>query len=98
MTQRFGIIFCGPPGHFSVWNVTPDGELMDREGVEVLGQMAIRAGAADYRIFPLDEQEEFPDGVKAAARGFLDPHQVERFREMLRAAGGLPEQSLGQMH
>lgn len=70
----YGIVFSGVPGNFSVWTVTPHAELLDRETAEVLGQLAIRGGASDYRSFPLE-----PDQLTHAVRLSTGRHGFPRF-------------------
>lgn len=81
----YGIIFVGPPGQFSIWEVTPGGERMSREGVEVLGQMALRAGAADYRVFELELE-----GEARNASIFASPERLNRFEDLMRQTRGVP--------
>jgi len=96
-TALFGIIFCGPPGKFSTWIVTPDGKLMTRETVELLGLLAVHAGAADYRVFPLDDADlRRAVDLSISAHGTQCCVGVEDFApfgEMLRPVDGIPASS-----
>ena len=97
MKQLFGIIFCGPPGQFSVWTCTPNGHLMDRNHVEVVGQLAARSGATDYRIFELEEA----DTAKALDRSqathgkptYLSADQFSELEHLLLHSDGVPSTS-----
>ena len=81
----YGIIFVGPPGLFSTWTATPHGEVMDREAVEKLGQLAALAGAADYRVFALESDE--------ADHRFATEASIQSYRPMLEATSGIPPPS-----
>lgn len=97
MPQPFGLIFVGPPGAFAVWLVTPDDRLLDREVAELIGQYAVRAGAADYRLFPLEgEQRERAIFQSSMAHGdpmFVDESALFGLQELLNDCGGLPSAS-----
>ena len=82
-------MFCGPPGIFSVWESTPSGKLFDREVAELLGQMAVRAGAMDYRIYPL-ATEQAAVGLSGEQR-FIDPDELTCLRSVFISAGGVPQ-------
>ena len=84
--RPFGIVFVGPPGQFSVWHTTPRGELMDREVVEYLGQLASLAGAADYRVFELDRDQS----LGRTESPFATCETMAQLEPMLRIAGGVP--------
>lgn len=86
--EAYGVIFCGPPGKFSVWEVTPDGNLMDRATVEALGQMAVHAGAVDYRPFPL-EDVDVTTFSRSSGR-FLSTEDAVRYADIFRRYAGLP--------
>jgi len=86
-TPAYGIIFVGPPGQFSVWTATPHGKLMDRETVERLGQMAALAGAADYRVFELDQSPT------QAAHQFMTAEQIATYEPLLHESAGVPPDS-----
>jgi len=73
--RAYGIVFVGPPGTFSVWKTTPSGELIDRDGIELLGQMASRAGAADYRVFELSDRPG-PEDAFATTPNLLELEAV----------------------
>lgn len=76
-----------------MWTQTPDGELMDRSVVERLGQMAIRAGAADYRVFPVEPEDSSAIPVGTAGemgRVFAELGDVDRYRAVLESADGVP--------
>lgn len=75
----------GAPGVFSTWTATPHGEVMDREAVEKLGQLAALAGAVDYRVFALEPDEaDYPFATEAS---------IESYRPMLEATSGVPPPS-----
>jgi hypothetical protein len=94
LSQPFGLIFVGPPGVFAVWLLTPDERLLDREAAERIGQLAIRAGAADYRPFPLEgEQRMWALNRSSAAHGsatFIDDDSVPGLQQFLTNCGGVP--------
>jgi hypothetical protein len=83
--MAYGIVFVGQPGQFSVWQLTPQGELMDRDAAERLGQMAALAGAADYRVFPLDPVQSVGDRA-----GFVGMESLTHYDEILVASSGIP--------
>jgi hypothetical protein len=85
--QPYGIVFVGPPGEFSVWTETPHGDLMNREAVEQLGQIASLAGANDYRVYPLDST---PDGAR-----FIPAGDATKYESLIVACGGVPPPSKG---
>ncbi len=94
MTKPYGLIFCGVPGQFSVWIAAPSGNLLDRDAVENLGQMATRSGASDYRPFPL-EGADLDRALSANPGPLNEPVFVgeEEIRELARivvAHEGLP--------
>lgn len=89
--QAYGVIFCGPPGQFSTWTITPDGQLMNRAAVEMLGQIAVRAGAVDYRTFPLDDTNAIDH--KMPTEHFLSRDGAHRYTRLFTEGSGLPPSS-----
>jgi hypothetical protein len=94
MKQAYGIVFCGPPGQFGIWTAAPEGLLMDREHVELLGQLAARCGASDYRVFELDSKQRV-EAIKrsCAVNGqatFLAADQIGNLERILEASRGVP--------
>jgi hypothetical protein len=92
--EPFGVIFCGPPGQFSVWTLTPDGELLDRGAAELLGQLAVRAGAADYRTFRLQGADLSSD-LSTANPSFMGSESAARYEQLFVEARGVPAESPG---
>jgi hypothetical protein len=97
MIRPHGIVFCGQPGTFSVWTVAPNGMLMDREHVELVGQLAARAGATDYRVFELDISQltkamERSRGMHGET-SYLSAHHFSYIESLLLASRGVPEES-----
>ncbi|GEM_PF-5283427 len=78
----YGLIFSGAPGQFSTWKAAPNGLVLDREQVELLGQIAVRSGASDYRVYPLDPQPQNPV--------FADDRSIQRMIMVIAACGGVP--------
>ncbi|HZT95910.1 MAG TPA: hypothetical protein VFB34_03635 [Chloroflexota bacterium] len=94
MKAPYGVVFCGVPGQFSVWTVAPGGRLLDRETVELLGQMAVRSGASDYRTFPL-EQPSLDEAARLAPTAMENiwvssGENLAQLLEHVRAHGGVP--------
>lgn len=87
--RAYGIIFCGPPGKFSVWTLTPTGRLMDRETVELLGQAAVRYGAVDYRSFSLSGWFEAKEDT--GNREYVQPSDVTDLERVVSDASGVPD-------
>jgi hypothetical protein len=83
-SRPHGVVFCGRPGQFSIWECALEGELMDREAAELIGRLAIAAGAADYRIFELEACAE------ASSRHFVDTAAIGRYRSALVPSAGVP--------
>jgi hypothetical protein len=70
---------------------------MDRERVELLGQLAARSGASDYRIFELDfAQQAEAVGRSRAVHGhptYLSTEEIGEVERLLLASEGVPPES-----
>ncbi|HEV3310004.1 MAG TPA: hypothetical protein VG815_05765 [Chloroflexota bacterium] len=66
---------------------------MDRPVVERIGQMAISAGAADYRVFRVEPDDHCATPAKTALEAgpvFAQLEAVDRYRAALERTQGVP--------